>query len=206
MVNRPPSITSEPPTKTVSVLSVKASSTKAFRPGTTAAVNLNTRLPQKRQILPSMAVTRDVCLKTLATRRPPPFYLLLHHQLPPRRLRTGRSNMLTEKKAHSRTIRKSSLRAWTSQAIPVASSDLGNCSLETLTGMDADLLLPLLPLSLQRNFRWTATSWTRAAAMVIAVVRGLIASVQHLAKSSDIQTERHADQTVFEQRQDLWSI
>jgi len=114
--------------------------------------------------------------------------------------------MLTEKKAHSRTIRKSSLRAWTSQAIPVASSDLGNCSLETLTGMDADLLLPLLPLSLQRNFRWTATLWTRAAAMVIAVVRGLIASVQHLAKSSDIQTERHADQTVSEQRQDLWSI
>lgn len=53
--------------------------------------------------------------------------------------------------------------------------------------MDADLLLPLLLLllSLLRNFRWTATLWTKAAARVDAVARGLTASVQLLAKSSD---------------------
>lgn len=114
--------------------------------------------------------------------------------------------MLTPYKAPSRTTRKSSLRAWTSQATLAASSDLGNCSLETLTGMDADLLLPLLLLSLLRNFRWTATLWTRAAAKDDAVARGLTANVQLLAKSGDTRFERHADRSVFEQWQDLGSI
>ena len=116
--------------------------------------------------------------------------------------------MLTIHKAPSRTTRKSSLRAWTSQATPAASSGLGNCSLETLTGMDADLLLPLLLLlSLRRNFRWTATLWTRAAARVDAVARGLMASVQLLAKSSDSRDMNDMlTETVFEQWQDLGSI
>ena len=106
--------------------------------------------------------------------------------------------MLTPYKAPSRTTRKSSLRAWTSQATLAASSDLGNCSLETLTGMDADPLSPLLLLSLLRNFRWTATLWTRAMARADAVVRGLMASVQHLAKkSSDTRYERYADRNKF---------
>lgn len=178
MVKRPPFITFEPPTKTVSVSSAKASSTKAFRPGTTAAVNLNARLLPKRQILPSQAATRDACLKTPGSRRRRLFWLLLRHHLSPHRPLIGRSNMLTTQKAPSRITRKSSLRAWTSQATPAASSDLGNCSLETLTGTDADLLLPLLLLlSLLRNFRWTATLWTRAAARADAVARGLTASV-----------------------------
>lgn len=185
MVKRPPFIMFEIPTKKVSVLSARASSTKAFRPGTTAAVNLNARLLLKRQTLPSMAANRGACLRTLGTRRRHPFYLLLRHHLSPHRPQIGRSNMLTTHKAPSRITRKSSLRAWTSQATPAASSDLGNCSLVTLTGMDADLLLPLLLLSLLRNFRWTATLWTRAAARVDAVARGLTASVQLLAKSSD---------------------
>jgi len=72
--------------------------------------------------------------------------------------------------------------------------------------MDADLLLPLLPPSLLRNFRWTATLWTGAAARVDAVARGLRANVQLLAKGSDMRYERHADRTVFEQWQDLGSI
>ena len=101
--------------------------------------------------------------------------------------------MLTTHKALSKTTHKSSLRAWTSQAIPAASSDLENCSLETLTGMDADLILPLLPLSLLRTFRWTATLSTKAVAKVNAVARGLRASVQLLAKSSDTRYEYHAD-------------
>lgn len=178
MVKRPPFITFETPTKTVSVSSAKASSTKAFRPGTTAAVNLNKRLFQKRQILPSTAAIKDACLRTLVTHRRHPFYLLLRHHHSPHQPQTGRSNMLTTHKAPSRTTRKSSLRAWTSQATPAASSDLGNCSLETLTGMDAALLLPLLLLlNLLRNFRWTVTLWTRAAARADAVARGLRASV-----------------------------
>ena len=108
--------------------------------------------------------------------------------------------MLTTHKAPSRTTRKSSPRAWTSQATPAASSDLGNCSLETLTGMDADLLLPLLLRNLLRNFRWTATLWTRAAARVDAVARGLKASVQLLAKSSDkCDMNDRLTETVFEQ-------
>lgn len=106
--------------------------------------------------------------------------------------------MLTTHKAPSKTTRKSSLRAWTSQATPAASSDLGNCSLETLTGMDADLLLPLLLLlSLLRNFRWTATLWIRTAARADAVARGLVASVQLLAGAVTVRYERHADRNSF---------
>jgi hypothetical protein len=96
--------------------------------------------------------------------------------------------MLTDQKALSRTTRKSSPRAWTSQATPAASSDLGNCSLETLTGMDANLLLPLLLLlllSLRLQFRWTVTLSTDPETMVVVVVRGLVANVQLLAKCSD---------------------
>ena len=73
--------------------------------------------------------------------------------------------------------------------------------------MDADLLLPLLLLSLLRNFRWTATLSTRAAARVDAVVRGLKANVQLLAKSSDTRDMNDMlTETVFEQWQDLGSI
>lgn len=183
MVNHPPSITSERPTATtVSVSSVKASSTKAFRPGTTAAVNLNARLLLTRQILlnssPTLVATRDGCLLTLATRRHRLLCLLLHNRLSLRRPTTGRSNMLTIHKEPSKPTRKSSPRAWTSQATLAASSDLGNCSLETLTGMATDLLLP--PLLLQFNprprSRWVASLWTNPAAMANAVVLGMIAS------------------------------
>jgi hypothetical protein len=83
--------------------------------------------------------------------------------------------MLTTPKAPSNPTRKSSPRAWTSQATRAASSDLGNCSWETLTGTVAALLLLLpfvllLRLSLRRNFRWIATLWTNLADMVSAVV------------------------------------
>jgi hypothetical protein len=188
MVKHPPSITLEPPATTVSVSSAKANSTKASRPGTTAAVNLNTRLPLKRHNLPSSrptpVATRGATRGTPATRRRHPFcprlLLRLHNLL---LSAPGRSNMLTTPKARSNPTRKSSPRAWTSQATRAASSDLGNCSLETLTGMVAALLLLLplvllLRLSLRRNFRWTATLWINLAAMVSAVVRGMMLGVR----------------------------
>jgi hypothetical protein len=196
MVKHPPSITLEPPATTVSVSSAKANSTKASRPGTTAAVNLNTRLPLKRHNLPSSrptpVATRGASRGTPATRRRHPFCPRLHLflrnlQLSPHRLPTGRSNMLTTPKAPSNPTLKSSPRAWTSPATRAASSDLGNCSLETLTGTVAALLplllLPLvllLRLSLRRNFRWTATSWTNPAVMASAVVRGMMLGVRLL--------------------------
>jgi hypothetical protein len=96
--------------------------------------------------------------------------------------------MLTTPKALSNPTRKSSPRAWTSQATLAASSDLGNCSLETLTGTVAALilllplvlLLLLLRLSLRRNFRWIVTLWTNPVAMVSAVVRGMMLGVRLL--------------------------
>ena len=168
MVKNPPSITSKPPTKTKLILSAKASSTKAFRPGTTAAARLNIRPPPKRRILPNSrapAATRDVNRKTLATRRRQPFCLLSHNRL----LSRHAPNMLTKQKGLSKTTRKSSPRDWTSLATLAASSARGNCSSETLIGTAAALFQPLhLPTNLRRKSRWIATSWTRAV-LVVAV-------------------------------------
>lgn len=183
MVKNPPSITFRPPTKTQPVLSVKASSTKAFRPGTTAVAMLNARPPTKRRIPPNSrapVATRGVNLKTLATRRRQRSYLHSHNRLLQRQAPTGlRPNMLTKQKGHSKTTRKSSPHDWTSLATLAASSARGNCNSETLTGTVAALPLHLLT-NPRRKSRWTATSWTRAVVVAVAIARvlGPKASVQ----------------------------
>ena len=175
MVKNPPSITFRPPAKTQLVLSVKANSTKAFRPGTTAVVRLNVRPPPKRRILPNrrtLAATRGVNRKTLAIRRRQLFCPLSHNRPPQRQASTGRPNMLTKQKGHSKTTRKSSPHDWTSLVTPAASSARGNCNSETLTGTVAALPPPLhLLTNPRRKSRWTATSWTRAVVVAVAIAR-----------------------------------
>lgn len=212
MVKNPPSITFKPPAKTELVWSAKASSTKAFRLGTTAAARLNIRPRLKRRILPSRksAATRGMNRKTLATRRRQPF-LPLHNRLLPRRAPTRRLNMLTEQKGLSKPTRKSSPHDWTSLATLAASSAQGNCNLETLTGPYTALLLPpCLLTNPRRKSRWTATSWIRA--VVVALMAVAVPMAKPFRPKASVQlpvdcsresrarfemNERHTDQMTF---------
>lgn len=176
------------------------------------AVNLNTRLPSQRRILPSTftpAAIKDAYLMTPAIHRRHPFCLFLrdHNLSPP--APTPRSRMLTEQKGHSKTTLKSSLPAWTSLATLVANSVPGNCNLEISIGTVDALLLPLYLTSLLRKSLWTATLWTRTAATVIAVDLRQTANVHRPADcSSGMANERNDTLTddLYDRLQDLKRI